>query len=113
MLHLKDTSSENGNEKQPDIQPLAGATASQPGEDLPSTKTTNEDDKEENRKRIYRCKAKQTVTTGPSSLPFTFFDKMLKGEVDLQHDVELPSFLSFNEEKRIIKLNFQLSLLNE
>ena len=98
LLDLKDTSSENSSEKKSHIQPLAGATASHPGEDLPYT---NGDDKEQNRNRIYRCRASmQSVVTGPSSFPFKFFDKILKGEVDLQHEPELPSFLTSNEEKK-------------
>ena len=74
-LDIKDSSTKNADEKHQEFQ-QSGATATQAGEDLPSPKTPNEDEKEQNRKTIDQS------------------------EVDLMHDVDLPDVLSSNEEKK-------------
>ena len=74
-LDMKDSSTNNADDKHQESEQL-GATATQAGEDLPSPKTPNEDEKEQNRKTIDQS------------------------EVDLMHDVDLPDVLSSNEEKK-------------
>ena len=98
-LDMKDSSTNNADDKHQESQ-QSGATATQAGEDFPSPKTPNEDEKEQNRKRIDQRRAKQPVNTGPSQFPFKFLQKMVKGEVDLMDDVDLPDFLLSNEEKK-------------
>ena len=73
-LDMKDSSTNNADDKHQESQ-QSGATATQAGEDFPSPKTPNEDEKEQNRKTIDQS------------------------EVDLMHDVDLPDVLSSNEEK--------------